>query len=119
MDLTETEAAEIAMECIAAIEWQANFARNPNRDGIPAGDMIVAVTPKCPATLRVIETMKHATDPRTMKELMPLAGPATGVVLLPSVCRSIARNLAEWGFQHEAEQIMATLDQNDLAAMGH
>ena len=29
MDLTEREAAEIVAECIAAIGWQANFARNP------------------------------------------------------------------------------------------
>jgi hypothetical protein len=119
MDLTLAEAAEIAAECIAALEWQANFARNPSREGIPAGDMIAAVTPRRPATLRVIEAMKRSADPRAMKELMPLAGPDIDVVLLPSVCRSIVRNLAEWGFRHEAQQIMAALDQSDLAAMGH
>ena len=54
-----------------------------------------------------------------MKELKPLAGPDIGIVLLPTTCRSIACNLAEWGLQHEAEQIMAAADQGDLAAMGH
>jgi len=43
MDLAETEATEVAAECIAAIEWQTNFARNPNKDGISAGDIIAAV----------------------------------------------------------------------------
>ena len=81
--------------------------------------MIAAVTPRRPATLRVIEALKSGADPREMKDLMPLAGPVTGVVLLPSVCGSIARSLAEWGFRHDAEQIMAALDQNDLAATGH
>ena len=119
MDLAETEATEIAAECIAAIEWQTNFARNPNKDGIPAGDIIAAVTPRCAATLRVIEAIKRGANQEAAKVLMPLAGPDIGVVLLPTTGRSIAYNLAEWGFQHEAEQIVATLDQSDLAAMGH
>jgi len=63
--------------------------------------------------------MKRGPNHGAAKELMPLAGPDIGVVLLPTTSRSIAHNLAEWGFQHEAEQIMATLDQSDLAAMGH
>ena len=62
MDLAETEATEIAAECIAAIEWQTNFARNPNKDGIPAGDIFAAVTPKRPATLRVIEALKRGAN---------------------------------------------------------
>ena len=44
-------------ECIAAIEWQANFARNPN--SIPTGDMIAAVTPRRPATLRTVEALNE------------------------------------------------------------
>ena len=119
MDLAETEATEVAAECIAAIEWQTNFARNPNSEGIPAGDIIAAVTPRRPATLRVIEAMKRGVNHGAAKEFMPSAGPDIGVVLVPTTGRSIAHNLAEWGFQHEAEQIVATVDQSDLAAMGH
>jgi hypothetical protein len=114
MDITEAVAAAVAAECIAAIEWQASFVRNPNSDDIPAGDMIAAVTPKHPATLRIIEAMKRGATHRAMKEFLPPGAPKFGIVLLPTTCRSIAGNLAEWGFRHEAEQIMATLDQSDL-----
>jgi hypothetical protein len=120
MELTKTEAAEVAAECIRSIEWQVNnVVANAKSDDIETADMIAAVTPKHPATIRIIEAMKgNGPTHRAMKELLPAETPPR-IVLLPTTCKSIALNLAEWGFRHQAEQIMATLDQGNLAAQGH
>ena len=120
--LTEAEAADVAAECIRAIEWQTdNIIANPRSDDIETADMIAAVTPRHPATIRIIDAMKQGSaSHRAMKELLPPGTASSfGVVLLSTTCQSIARNLARWGFQHHADQIMAALNRSDLAATGH
>ena len=47
--LTDAESAEIAAECINALEWQLTYTANPNKDDIPTDEMIGAVSPKRPA----------------------------------------------------------------------
>jgi hypothetical protein len=119
MDWTETEAAEIATECIAAIEWQTNHVLSIEGDKVATADMIAAVTPKRPATLRIIEAMKQGQAHRAMKELRPPGAADFRIVLFPTTCRSIAGNLADWGFRHEAQQITDALDRGNRALTGH
>jgi hypothetical protein len=70
VDLTEAQAAEIEADCLEALEFLAG-----DDAAISRASIIGAMQPKRAATRAVLED----------------------VVLLPSVCRSIARNLAEWG----------------------
>jgi hypothetical protein len=119
MYLTDTEAAQVAAECVAAIDWQTkNITLNVDSDAIEAADMIAAITPMRPATLRLIEWMKNGLKYQAMKAVAP-PGAAIGVTLMADTCRAIALNLADWGFHHEAEQILAALNRSDLAATGH
>jgi hypothetical protein len=63
--------------------------------------------------------MKTGASYQLMKGLAPHVGGEFTIALMPTACRSIAANLKEQGFDHEARQIMAALDRGDLAAIGH
>ena len=120
MDLTEDDADEIAAECVAALDYQLKqIIANPNAADIATADMIAAVTPRQPATLRIIEAMKREEGRRTMKELLTPKGERWGIVLMPSTCISIAQNLEECGFREQAEQIGVAIDRANVAAKGH
>jgi hypothetical protein len=119
MYLTDTEAAQVAAECVSAIDWQTNnIILNMDSDAIEAADMIAAITPRRPATLRLIEWMKNGLKYQAMKAVAA-PGAAIGVTLMADTCRAIALNLADWGFHHEAKQILAALNRSDLGATGH
>ena len=119
MYLTDTEAAQVAAECVAAIDWQTkNINLSMDSDAIEAADMIAAILPKRPATLRVIEWMKNGLKYQAMKAVAP-PDAAIRMTLMPTTCRAIALNLADWGFHHEAKQILAALNRSDLGATGH
>jgi len=120
LELTEEEAADVAAECVAAIEWQvSNIITNPNSDDIGTSDMIAALTPRYAATLRTIEAMKRGDGYQTMKEVAHPGSADFRVVLMAATCRSIAGTLAMWGFGHHADRIAAALDRGDIAATGH
>jgi hypothetical protein len=120
MDLTEDEADEIAAECVAALDYQLNqIIANPNSANIEAADMIAAVTPRKPATLRIIEAMKRGEGHEAMKESRAPGGERWGTVLMPSTCISIAQTLEDWGFREQAEQIGVAIDRANVAATGH
>jgi hypothetical protein len=56
MEISKAEAAEIAAECVASIEYQTNnIALTARSDAMSTADMAAAVMPKKPATLRLIE----------------------------------------------------------------
>jgi hypothetical protein len=119
INLTETEAAEIAAECVAAIDWQTDhFILQMDTETITTADMIEAITPKRPATLRVLGVMCHGAAYQAMKGIVP-AGESPRIVLMPTACKSIAANLASWGFQNEADQIISALERSDRAAIKH
>ncbi len=100
MDLTDQEAAEIAAECIAALKWLASF---PKGIAVPTKELAVAVGPRRPATLQIIAAMRRGdANHHAMYDLLPHSEPGLGIALFPETCRSIARNLADWGFQREA-----------------
>jgi len=116
---TEQEAAEIAAECIAAIDWGTeHFIEAMTTDDLGALEIIEAMRPKRPATLQLIEAMKHGAPYCGMKSFVP-PGFAPRIVLMPTTCRSIALNLREWGFASDANSIWEALDRSDRAATAH
>jgi hypothetical protein len=124
MDLTEDEADEIAAECVAALDYQLNqilnqIIGNPNTADMATADMIAAISPRKPATIRIIEAMKLEGHPREMKELRSPNRQQWGIVLLPVTCISIAQTLEDWGFREQAEQIGVAIDRANIAATGH
>jgi hypothetical protein len=115
MEISKAEAAEIAAECVASIEYQTNnIALTARSDAMSTADMAAAVTPKKPATLRLIEWMKRDAPFRSMKEVLP-QGMAPRVALVSTTCRSIAENLSAQGHDAEAQLIWKALDRGNAA----
>jgi hypothetical protein len=120
MNMTDEEASEIAAECVAALDYQMNqIIANPNSADIGIADMIAAITPRRPATARMIEAIKREGAPREMKELRPPNSSQWRIVLLPATCIVIAQTLEDWGFHEQAEQIGVAIDRSNIAAKGH
>ncbi len=116
MSFTEAEAAEIAAECVSIIDWQTeHFIQRKDTDTFDAVELVDAVTPKSPATLRMIEAMKFLRPARALRGLAPSGAPQR-IVLMPTTCRSIAQNLSALGFKEAAAAIIDALDRGDSAA---
>ena len=113
--LTDAESAEIAAECIDALEWQLTYTANPNKDDIPTDEMIGAVSPKRPATVKLLDNMK------TGAGVLKVIGVPEGarVILMPTTIRSIAEALADRGFWHQRRVIYAALDRANRTVNGH
>jgi hypothetical protein len=118
MKLTDAEAAEVAAECVAALEWQVTeVIANPKSEDIEIDDLIAALTPRCAAIRRVIEAMKQGDGYQAMKEVVTPAG--AKIVLTSTTCMSIAGSLAMWGFPQRSDEITAAIERAEVAASGH
>jgi hypothetical protein len=118
---TKSEAAEIAAECVAALDWQTvHLIAAMDTDAVTLDDFMSATTPKHPATVRLIEAMKEQSPVfSAMTAIVSRPAESIEVRLMATTCNSIAHNLADWGFHREAEMILAALMRHDQAATEH
>ena len=86
---------------------------NPDRDAVTGDDLLAAITPHQPATLRVLDWLKSAG-----RELMMTENKSgiRRVVLLPTTIHPIADVLRDQGFDDEVRRIMDALERSDAAA---
>jgi len=114
--LTDDEAREIADECVASIEVQIDLMIvNPEKGDARWGEVLNALTPKKPATLRIIEHIKsHGGE---LKTIHSMANPTVQCpALLATTCRSIIQALGEQGFDDCWNSIEDALERSDQAA---
>ncbi len=112
--LTETEAAEIAAECVASLDAQIEMViANPDRDDVPESKFFFAIMPQRPATVKVLEWL--VTTGRELKAIEKEPG-VECVILLATTIRSIADVLRDQGFDGEVRQMMDALERSDAAA---
>ena len=114
MALTDAEAADIMTECIGSIDWQSEFIANPDKDAVDPLAFIDAITPKRPATIRLIEQMIAGQHPLIV--LTAATDMTPRVILLATTVRSVIQILADRGFGGEARQIVSALERNDAIA---
>ena len=116
LQLTDDEAREIADECVASIEVQIDMIIvNPEKGDARKGEVLNALIPKKPATLRIIEYIKSRNG-----EFNAIASMHTPTVSRISIqattCRSIMQVLGEQGFHDCIQSIKDVLERSDQAA---
>ena len=115
--LTDAAASEIAAECVASIDAQIEMViANLDRDDISGSEFMAAITPRQPATLRVLEWLAAARREMKMVETKPGEGE---IVLLATTIQAIADVLRDQGYNDEVRQMMDALERSDAAAQSH
>ena len=117
MEVSQEEANEIAAEVVAAIDWQtSNIIASMDSENVNSEDAIDAMTPKHPATVRLITAMES--ERYKMKGLVPPDAPFR-IVLMATTAGSIAKILVKQGHVVEAQSIVAALERHDQTAQPH